>query len=101
MGTRIHPFGVWQVSSEGIVRSDDLQVHIDYLVGLMQPRRAVIDELLADKEMYVDVRFWVESTEPVNSFALRSDSVAALASLCREFNVSVIGGQEASAGRSP
>ena len=92
MGVRTRKFGVWQVSSEGVVKSDDLQDHIDYLVDLIRPKQVEIDALLADPDLYLDVRLWIESRDVVNAFTLRSESVAFLASLCREFNVSVIGG---------
>jgi len=93
MGTRTRPFGVWQVRSEGVVKSDVLQDHVDYLVGVIEPKREEIDALLSDPALYVDVRLWVESHDVVNAFTLRSDSICILASLCREFNISVIGGE--------
>jgi len=92
MGVRVRPFGVWQISSEGVVKSGNLQDHVDYLIRLIEPKRMAISALMADPDLYMDMRLWVESHDAVNSFTLRSESVACLASLCREFNVSVIGG---------
>jgi hypothetical protein len=90
-GERVHPVGVWQISSETAVVSDGIQEHLDYIADLIGPKHNEIGLLLTDPSIYVDVRLWVESMESVHSFTLRSESVLCLAALCRDFNISVIG----------
>jgi len=64
------------------------------MVGETQPEcRLEIDALMADPDVHLGVHLWVESHDAVNGFTLRAETVACLASLSREINLSVIGGE--------
>ncbi|QQE13336.1 DUF4279 domain-containing protein [Planctomycetota bacterium] len=90
-GVRTREHGVWQVRSEEVVKSDDLQDHVDYLIDLLKGKQAEVKTLLADPDYYLDIRFWVEWPGYIHSFGIRSESISFLTSFCRDFNFSVIG----------
>jgi hypothetical protein len=89
---RRHTFGVWQFSSQGQVESLYIQDHIDFLIRELAPVRSVVESMVEDSSNYIDIRLWVESSAPVNSFSIKAEALALLAPICHDLNVSVIGG---------
>jgi hypothetical protein len=89
-GTRKRPTGVWQLRSEDAVSSSDLKDHLLYILGILEPRRDLIQSYINDRNYYVDIRIWWEGSNAIGSFTVSSDIFARLASLCKEFNCSFI-----------
>jgi Domain of unknown function (DUF4279) len=88
--------GVWQFSTQDVVEGDDLNEHVRYLLGHLEPSRDTILKYVSSDEFFVSIWIWAESTSNVVSLGISGDLLARLASLCEEVNLSFIASRERS-----
>lgn len=79
---RIRPWGVWQLSSEGKVRSKSPQRHAEYLLKRLEPKKEKIQKYLGSDKYFVDIYFWWQSAGSGGGFALTSSLTQRLCRLC-------------------
>lgn len=87
--TAKRPWTVWAIDSSPTVQSQDVNDHIDYMLSLLEGRRADLERMRKDAD-YCDVRLWYETGEPTASFRVDPHRFARLLSLAEDLNISVI-----------
>jgi hypothetical protein len=90
-GRRTRPFGVWQLRSEGRVDAEDVEGHVLFLLGQLEPRQAALLPYLEDPACYVEFRVWWEADAETGGFAIPAGTLARMARLCKEVNFTFIG----------
>jgi len=84
------PWGLWQYSTSGRVPSNSVEDHARFLWDQLRTRRAAIEKVRSQPGVYCDLRIWLEVSDCVASFALPSEILLGLCSLCQDVNLSII-----------
>lgn len=85
---RMHPraYGMWMLSTEKAVTSEELVDHCNYLLERLRPVRAEIDRVRARVGVEVTVAFWWEPTDGPTGFTFPSRDLRELSEMCNNFD---------------
>ena len=81
---RKRPSGIWKLSSKGTVESKRAEEHLAYLLNLLEPKQALIEEYVKSPNQYI-VKFYVhwEPQSESGSYELTQETLARMAHLCQ------------------
>jgi Domain of unknown function (DUF4279) len=89
-GLRHRPWGMWHLSTKGVVSSRSPEQQALHLLYLLEPRAEAVRRYVATPEYLVTVSFWWESVTETAGFDLCSATVARLAALSNFISVTFI-----------
>jgi hypothetical protein len=78
----VRPWGVWQLSSEGKVRSTNPERHAKYILKKLEPNSHALQKYLNADEYFIDIYFWWQTAGEGGGFALSSPTIKRLSALC-------------------
>jgi len=84
------PFGVWQVRSDGMIDSTEIEQHAQYVLSVIEPVRESLTPYLNDESIYVEIRIWCETESETGGYSLSSNIMARLARICKAINFTYI-----------
>jgi hypothetical protein len=89
-GLRHRPWGMWHLSTEGVVVSRSPEQQALHLLELLEPRTEAVRRYVAAPEYLVRVLFWWESAVETAGFDLSSGTATRLAALSNYIGFTVI-----------
>lgn len=89
-GPRHRPWGMWHLSTEGVVVSRSPEQQALHILRLLEPRADSVRRYVSDPDYLVRVLFWWESVAETAGFDLSSGTMARLAALSNYVGVTVI-----------
>lgn len=89
-GLRHRPWGMWHLSTEGVVVSRSPEQQALHLLRLLEPKAESVRRYVSDPDYLVRVLFWWESVVETAGFDLPSGTVARLAALSNFIGVTVL-----------
>lgn len=99
-GLRRRPWGMWHLSTEGVVESRSPEQQALYLLERLEPKTDFLRRFVEDPEYLVLVSFWWESLDNIGGFELSSGTASRLAAISNYVGFTVIGSCEAEADAS-
>ena len=103
-GLRHRPWGMWHLSTEGVVASRSPEQQALHLLELLEPRAEAVRRYVSSSDYLVRVLFWWESVVETAGFDLSSGTVARVAALSNYISVTILanmGNEEAEPGVAP
>ena len=89
--TRVRSSGLWSFCTENFVSSTSVDEHAKYLLEQLEPRQAVIANLLRDPLLRIGIPIWWEIDCEHGSFSIPSEIMRRLSFLCHELDFHFIG----------
>lgn len=85
-GSHKRGFGIWTLSSKGIIDSTSPEAHAKYLLQKLEPRAKEILNLSNEKSSRTYISFWWEAKDGHGGFTLSSPILLRLSELCNDFD---------------
>ena len=89
------PWGVWQLSTKGIVHSIYIEDHLQYLLDILKPKKEQLDVYISNKQMYsVSFRIWREADGVAGQLDIDAIYLGRICQLCQEVTIQYLGNIE-------
>jgi hypothetical protein len=93
-GLRHRPWGMWHLSTEGVIASRSPEQQALYLLRLLDPNAEAVRRYVSSPDYLVRVLFWWESVTETAGFDFSSDTLARLAALTNYIGVTILAHME-------
>lgn len=89
------PWGLWRISSQGIVDSVYIENHFQYLLDLLEPRKDQLSDYLNNPQEYeVSFRVWRKAFGYSGVVDIDSSYLMRICQLCHTFTLHYVGVEE-------